>query len=335
MVTIKDVAQRAGVSPSLVSAALGGSSRTVRMSEATRLRVEQAALETGYRANHAAKALRSSRTGIIAAVVPKIANPVFEMVIRGIQSAAEEHGDVLMLADSTWIEPGSHLMARMAGSGMVDGFLVRSTEWGSERSDELSRRGLPFVILQTPGTGLPTSVWVDDNAGVQLATSHLVSLGHRDVALVGGVADRGAARAAGYREAMAAAGLRVRTNRMHLVGFDPVIIDAVVRDLMGESRPPTAMVIDNVTAAPGALAALLDLGVRVPQDLSLVVYQDLPAADQLRPAPTTVRTPLAETGRRGYLTLREMINGRTAASSLVRRPAPKLIDRGSTAKLRP
>ncbi|MFW6599102.1 LacI family DNA-binding transcriptional regulator [Propionibacteriaceae bacterium Y2011] len=332
--TIKDVAARAGVSPALVSAALGGSSRTVRMSEATRLRVEQAALETGYRANHAAKALRSARTGVIAAVVPKIANPVFELAIRGIQAAAEEHGDVLLLADSTWIEPGSHLMARMAGSGMVDGFLVRATEWGSERSDELSRRGLPFVILQTPVADAPTSVWTDDAAGVRLATSHLIGLGHRDIALVGGVNSPTAARATGYRQAMDAAGLRVRPGRMQLLGFDPTVIDAAVRDVMSEPRPPTAMVIDNVTAAPGALAALLDLGVRVPQDLSLVVFQDLPAADHFRPAPTTVRMPLAEAGRRGYLTLRKMINGRSGASSLVRRPAPKLIDRGSTAALR-
>jgi len=332
MVTIKDVAKRAGVSPALVSAALGGASRTVRMSEATRLRVEQAVAETGYRANHAARSLSSSRTGVIAAVVPKIANPVFELAIRGMQAAAEEHGEVLMLADSMWIEPGTHLMSRMAGTGMVDGFLVRSTTWGSERSDELTRRGLPFVIMQTPGPDQPTSVWVDDQAGMYRAASHLTALGHRDIALVGGYAGI-EQRAGGFRSALAEVGVRPHEDRIQLLGFDPEVIGAAVREIMTAPRPPTALVIDNVIAAPGATAALIDLGIRVPQDLSLVVYHDLPTADQLRPAPTTVRMPLAEAGRRGYLTLRKLINGQSASSAIVRRPGPKLIDRGSTAPL--
>lgn len=331
MVTIKDVARRAGVSPALVSAALGGSSRTVRMSEATRLRVEQAVAETGYRANHAAKSLSSARTGVIAAVVPKIANPIFEQAIRGIQAAAEQHGEVLLLADSLWIEPGTHLMARMAGSGMVDGFLVRATEWGSERSDELTRRGLPFVILQTPGPKLPTSVWVDDNAGIRLATAHLTALGHRDIALVGGHPGGVAVRVAGYRAALHAAGIRYRSSRVHLVGFEPAAVEAAVREVLTGPRPPSALVVDNMMAAPGALAAITDLGIAVPQELSLVVYQDLPIADQYRPAPTAVRMPLAEVGRLGYLTLRRLINGESASSLVMREPAPVLVERGSTA----
>lgn len=336
MVTIKDVAERAGVSTAVVSAALGGNSRTVRMSEATRQRVELAIAETGYRANHAAKSLSLSRTGVIAAVVPKIANPVFEYVIRGMHAAAEEQGEVLLLADSLWIEPGSHLMARMAGTGMVDGFLVRTTEWGSERSEELTKRNLPFVILQTPAPpapNAPISVWVDDSAGIAAAARHLLELGHRDIAMVGGPRSaRGlGTRAGGLRDALAEADLAFDPTRFHPIGFDLGAVEAAVRQVMLGDRRPTALIIDNVSAAQGALAALVDLGIRVPQDVSVVAYHDLPTADHLRPAPTTVRMPLEQAGRLGYQTLQRLIAGQPAQSVVVRTPAPLLVDRGSTA----
>ncbi|HIT77105.1 MAG TPA: LacI family DNA-binding transcriptional regulator [Candidatus Avipropionibacterium avicola] len=333
MVTIKQVAERAGVSTAVVSAALGGASRTVRMSEATRRRVEQAIAETGYRANHAAKSLSLSRTGVIAAVVPKIANPVFEYVIRGMHAAAEERGEVLLLADSMWIEPGTHLMARMAGTGMVDGFLVRTTEWGSERIEELTRRQLPYVVLQQPGPDDAVSVWIDDRAGIATATRHLLELGHRDIALVGGPppVDGPGLRTMGFRDALTAAGLPFDPGRVHPIGYDPAAIAARVHELMTGSQRPTALVVDNIISAPGATAALADLGLRVPEDVSVVVYHDLPTADQMRPAPTTVRMPLEQAGRRGYQVLQELIAGQDAVGEVIGDPAPELVDRGSTA----
>ncbi len=325
MVTIKDVAQRAGVSTAVVSAVLGGRSRTVRMSEATRQRVEQAIAETGYRANHAAQSLSRSRTGVIAAVVPRIANPVFEQVISGLQAEAEENGEVLLLADALWVEAGTHLMARMAGSGMVDGFLVRSTTWGSERVEEFTKRGLPFVILQTPGPDHPISVWADDRAGIALAARHLIALGHRDIMLVGGHGGR----AQGLVDELERAGLP-HGEAIAALGYDLDRTAATVRSVMSGDSPPTALVIDNIISAPGALAALQDLGIRVPEDLSIIVFHDLPIADHLRPAPTTVRMPMELVGRHAYRTLQRMISGEDVSSEVVDSPAPVLVDRGST-----
>ena len=331
-VTIKDVANRAGVSTAVVSAAMSGREHNIRMSDETRLRVERAIVETGYRANHAATALRRSRSGVIAAVVPKIANPVFELAIRGMHAAAEEVGDVLLLADSLWIEPGTGLMSRMAGTGMVDGFLIRSTRWGSETTDELSQRNIPYVILQSPADQDAPSVWVDDSAGISLATQRLLDLGHRRIALVGGpgYAPDPGPRVAGYLQTMAAAGRRVDRTLIRQTGFEPVDVGRAVHDLMTSDRPPTAIVVDNVIAAPGALAAINDLGIRVPDDLSLIVYQDLPVADSMRPAPTTVRMPIYQAGVRGYRTLRRILDGKRVQSVVLSSPKPKLIDRGST-----
>jgi DNA-binding LacI/PurR family transcriptional regulator len=335
-VTLKDVAKRAGVSTAVVSATITGRAKTVRMSEATRLRVEQAIAATGYRVNHAAKSLRVSRSGVIAAVVPKIANPVFEYAIRGMQAAAEEAGDVLLLADALWIEPGSHLMRRMAGTGMVDGFLLRSTHWGTETIDELTTRSIPYVMMQTPIDDQRTSVWVDDAVGIGAAARHLLRLGHRRIGMIGGP-DTGSylgPRVEGYLAELRAYGVEPDPRLIDQVGFDPVEVGRSAMGMLAAADRPTALIIDNVLAAPGALAATLDLGLRVPEDLSIVVYQDLPSADVMRPAPTTVRMPIYQAGARGYRMLSQLIDGKRVRSSLIKSPRPKLIDRGSTAARR-
>lgn len=334
-VTIKDVAKKAGVSTAVVSAAMSGREHNIRMSEETRLRVQQAIIETGYRVNHAAAALRRSRSGVIAAVVPKIANPVFEFAIRGMHDAAEEVGDVLLLADALWIEPGSGLMRRMAGTDMVDGFLIRSAEWGSETTDELTRRDIPFVLLQPPADDELTRVWIDDAAGVFLATKHLLDLGHRRIALVGGPEPSPVPepRHTGYLAALADHGQAVEGSLIRQTGFDPHELGRATRELLTSDQPPTAMVIDNIVAAPGALVAISDLGVRVPEELSVVVYQDLPAADLMRPAPTTVRMPVYQAGVKAFQTLRRLVDGHRPRSAVVSSPKPKLIDRGSTRSL--
>jgi DNA-binding LacI/PurR family transcriptional regulator len=335
-VTIKDVAKRAGVSTAVVSAAITGRAKTIRMSEATRLRVEQAIVETGYRVNHAAQSLRVSRSGVIAAVVPKIANPVFEYAIRGMQAAAEEAGDVLLLADAMWIEPGSHLMRRMAGTGMVDGFLVRGTQWGTETIEELTTRSIPYVIMQTPADDRHTNVWVDDAAGIGMATRHLLRLGHRRIGLIGGP-DTGSylgPRTDGYLVGLREYGVEPDPRLIDLVGFDPVEVGRSASSMLSVADRPTALIIDNVIAAPGALAAIVDLGLRVPEELSIVVYQDLPGAEVMRPAPTTVRMPVYEAGVRGYRVLSQLIGGKRVRSSLIKSPRPKLIDRGSTSAFR-
>lgn len=327
---------RAGVSPAVVSAAMSGREHNIRMSEATRLRVERAIVETGYRANHAATALRRSRSGIIAAVVPKIANPVFELAIRGMHDAADEVGDVLLLADALWIEPGSGLMSRMAGTGMVDGFLVRSTEWGTETAAELTQRDIPFVMLQTPRPDAnETRIWLDDEAGISLATRHLLDLGHRKIALVGGPGypPEPGPRVTGYLTALADYEVPIDHDLIRRTGFDPSVLGRTVYDVLSSPKRPTAMVIDNLTIASGAFAAIHDLGLRAPDDLSVVVYQDLPSADSMRPAPTTVQMPVYQAGLRGYRTLRRLIDGKRPRSGVVSTPKPKLIDRGSARPL--
>src|SRR5690606_14432966 len=202
-----------------------------------------------------------------------------------------------------------------------------SHQLGSETIEELTSRTIPYVILQTPvEDDGRTSVWVDDHAGIGVATEHLLRLGHRRIALIGGPDQAfGGPRVEGYLSRLRAAGVRPDPRLIHRSGFDPHTVAQSAMTVLTGPEPPTALIIDNVIAAPGALATIVDLGLRVPDDLSVVVYQDLPAADLMRPAPTTVRMPIYEAGVRGYRTLRRLIDGKRAGSALVKSPRPKLI----------
>ncbi|MFC7844350.1 LacI family DNA-binding transcriptional regulator [Streptomyces sp. NPDC001046] len=336
MVTLRTVAEHAGVSAAVVSAAISGSS-TVRMSEATRQRVLEAIRELGYVPNHAARSLKTSRTGIVATITPKISNPVFDEALRGVQDAADAHEGVVLISDSDRISPGSNLMSRLVGTGMADGFLVRFMAVDNENIAAFTARGVPCVILNGPSDGTHVCVWVDDREGIFLATDHLLELGHRRIALIGGpptpfTAD---ARGNGYRAAFRSRRLTPPGREWIMPGYEPHDVKTRLSSLMRRSDPPTAVVIDNVVLARGLIAAVADLGLRVPDDLSVIAYHDIPQADFYRPALSTVKMPLYEAGVRGYETLKRMIDGGQGRSATVRKPAPTIIDRGSTAPLGP
>jgi len=334
VVTLRDVARRAGVSASVVSAVTSGS-KTVRMSAPTRERVEAAIAELGYRTNHAAKSLKMARTGIVSVIVPKLSNPVFAQTIAGIEDAAEESGDVVLVSDSDRIGPGTNLMHRLAGTGMADGFLVRSSRVGDATVDELKARGIPYVVLNGPPVDEHTCVWVDDRAGIDLATSALLDRGHRRIALVGGPVAMNAedARAEGFRDAFTSRGLTPPRGGLHRIGYELTDVAREITDLLSTTNRPTAVVVDNITVAAAALAAAADAGLRVPQDLSIVGYHDVATAAFLRPAVTTVRMPVREAGERGFRALRDLIDGRRARSVIVRSPRPKLVLRDTVASI--
>ncbi len=331
MVTQREVAARAGVSPSVVSAVLAGSS-SVRMSEETRRRIEQVIAETGYRTNHAARSLRQARSRIVSAVVPKLTNPIFNQVVAGIETAADLDDTMVIISDSERLAEGGTLLSRLVGTGMADGFLVRETTLGDETIAEFQRRGIPFVVLNGRGTRGHTSVWVDDTAGIAAATDHLLELGHRRIGLVGGpVHGTGTDdRRRGFDQAHAGRRRSVSVELVRPVGYEPEAIHAATRELLALRRRPTALVVDNAWVARAAVAAAIDHHVAIPDELSIITYHDIPTAEFDRPALSSVAMPLDEAGRQGYAVLRRMINGERPRSRVITDPAPRVIDRGST-----
>lgn len=331
MATMRDVAERAGVSKSVVSAVLNGS-RYVRTSQSVRDRVLRAVEELDYTPNHAARSLRLARSGLVAAVIPRLSNPVYSEMLRGVQDAAEASGHVLILTEAERVQPGSDLLRRLIGEGRADGFLVRSPH-ALEPFASLPNAQLPVVQVEAGRSTKQGSVRLDNATGAFVATNHLIGLGHERIAFIGGVegswADK--QRRSGFRQAHRQAGLSFRRRWIRPVGFAPNDGYQAVRAILTERPIPTGIVMNNATTATGALAAAADAGVRVPDELSIIGFHDIAPADYTRPALTTVRMPFYELGVAAQEMLAKMITGAKPSDHLVDDPPPQVIERGSTA----
>ena len=297
MVTIRDVAAAAGVSITTVSRALNESGR---VGPSTRDRVLDAAQQLGYEPNDLARSLHGKATGTIAVLVPDITNPFFPELVNGVQEVANEHGRLLLLCQTSEdagiaVQELLHLRRKR-----VDGVvLVGGLAGGEDLSAALA--GMPIVTVDRD-----TSVdgaWVvrsNHRLGGRLATEHLIELGHERIAHIGGPADLSVAedRHDGYREALEDAGLAyeeslvVEGDFLEQSGYDGL------RALRRRRRGFTALFCGNDMMAIGALRALDDVGLAVPQDVSVVGFDDIHLASYLRPGLTTVHQPIQTLGRR-------------------------------------
>ncbi|RIQ37815.1 LacI family DNA-binding transcriptional regulator [Jiangella rhizosphaerae] len=332
MVTLKDLAERAGVSVSLVSAVLNDN-KHVRMSEKTRERVLAEIRKANYVPNHAARSLRLSRTNLLAVIIPEISRPIFEPLLRGIYAGAEEFGYAVLLGDAAQLVSGSQLVERILGQGQVDGTIVRHSATLDQRIiTELSRRQAPLLVLDH--VDLPGFHWValDETEGAAVGVRHLIELGHRDIAFLGGVAEFSGTkrRLAGFRQAMTDAGLEVREDWIMFCVQDPEAGYRLAAEFLSRDSLPSAIFVNNIVTARGVVAAAGDLGVRVPDDLSLVAFHDVPFADVERPAITTVAMPMHKLGLEGIRMFERLRQGEKVEPLMITDPAPRLIVRAST-----
>src|SRR5690606_18938848 len=165
-------------------------SRHVRTSAEVRERVLRTVAEMNYVPNHAARSLRLARSGLVAAVIPHLGNPVYADMLRGIQDAAESLGYVLILTEAYRVRPGSDLLRRLVDEGRADGFLVRSSH-ALQPFASMSRTKLPIVQLDAGRAARRAGVRLDNVAGARVATEHLLQLGHERLGFVGGLRDSG------------------------------------------------------------------------------------------------------------------------------------------------
>jgi LacI family transcriptional regulator len=331
MTTLRDVAKRADVSISVVSAVLNGS-RHVRTSAAVRDRVLRTVAEMNYVPNHAARSLRLSRSGLVTAVIPRLSNQIYVDMISGIQDAAESSGYVLILTEAQRVQPGSDLLRRLIGEGRADGFLVRSPT-ALEPFGSMPKRKLPVVQLDGKGTSRQGSVQLDHRDGARAATQHLISLGHERIAFIGGQKDHAPVkdRRQGFRAALREAGLTCRPRWIQPVGYAIEDGYRAACETLSQRTRPTAILGNNSTTALGILSAAADLGIAVPNELSIIGYHDIPLAPHIRPALTTVRMPFYELGQAAQMLVASMIDGDEPRNIVIRQPAPQIIERGSTA----
>ena len=300
MTTIKDVARAAGVAASTVSRYLNGQ---LRVSPTTEAKVLEAVAELGYVPNAAARNLARRRSGVIGFVVPEISNPYFGTIADYVVEAVERHGRLVLLCShrSQSVKQASYI--DLLASGAIDGMLYLGSFRTNERLAAAIADGLPVVIVDEPIAGLPPvpTVVMDDYAGGYQATSYLVALGHRRIAFVSGPAELGSVqeRYRGYCDALSVGGLDA-SSQVRLAGqFTEQFGMSALPHLLATAEPPTAAFVASDYIALGVISAAETHGIRVPEDLSIVGFDDIRFAQYVRPRLTTIRSPvdrLAATG---------------------------------------
>ncbi|GAA2757305.1 LacI family DNA-binding transcriptional regulator [Actinopolymorpha rutila] len=327
--TLADVAQRAGVSRSTASRGLTGRGY---VAPAARERILLAAEELGYVPDGNARSLKARHTPAVGLLVSDLRNRFYAEVAAGASSVLRDEGYTIVLVDDTGSDPEEVAAARTVLAMRVAGVLV--TPVSAAVSQLVARHGVPLVEIDRQFCrGECDAVLVDNVTGARELTEHLLGLGHRRIALL--VNETGwttsAGRIKGYHQAWAAAGREVPADGVEAVGFDPDQIEDKVGELLSRRRPPTAVFAANNVVAEAVWRQSARLGLRIPDDLSFVAFDDSPWMSMVSPGITTVAQPSVELGARAArLLLSRMAKpGRPRTTRL---DCP-LIVRGSTARL--
>lgn len=310
MADLNAVAARAGVSPATVSRALRG---LPNVSAATRARVEAAAAELDYVTSPAASRLATGQTNSIGVVLTYVGRQFFAQVLAGAEEVLREAGYDVLLYGLPSDEVRERFFAEMPLRRRVDGVLIITMPIQLEQLARLGSLRVPVAAVGMHDEGM-SSVETDDVAAARMAVSHLINLGHRSIAMIGGGISEvnpfstPLARRKGYWEAMAAADLSVPIS--YEVDGEYTIAggEAAMGRLLAASPLPTAVFCQSDRMAMGAMRALRKVGLRCPEDISVVGFGDTEIADPLDL--TTVQQPVAEQGRLAAQLLLEQLSGK-------------------------
>jgi LacI family transcriptional regulator len=323
--TIYDIAKLAGVNPSTVSRAL---SKPGRINVKTEERIQAAAKELNYRLNPMARALPTGRTNTLGLLLADITNPMFFDVVRGAERAAQARGYTLILAESR--ESGSReaeAVERVAPS--VDGLILVTTRLADEQIQELATRK-PVVVINREVEGVD-GIRPDLHPGMEAALSHLKDFGHTSIAFLSGPANSWMSQAR-WQTLLAEAPAR---------GMTFVEIGPGLPTLDGGRAALARVIASGVTAvmayndlmAIGLMRAAQERGLRVPEDLSIVGFDDIFGSDFTSPQLSTIRTPLGEIGERAVRRILDLITEQTGEKHQRVSSAPlptELVVRGSS-----
>ena len=313
MPTIKDVARLAGVAPITASRVINSSGY---VSDDTRRRVEDAVQKLGYVPNRVARSLRSKQTHTLALVLTDITNPFWTTVARGVEDAASGDGFSVILCNTDESEEKEHRYVRVLLQKQVDGFALVPANRTSRSVDLIRKQGVPLVILDRTVPGEVDIVRSDSEGGAYELTRHLLDLGHRRIAMLSGPqsVSTAADRSAGYRRALEEAGLEVDDRLMRYRAFTQDGGYAMARQVLAVDPSPTALFAANNFIALGALRALREAGLRVPEDIALVAYDDLPPSFTMEPFLTVAAQRAYEMGQRATQLLLQRLTGDAARS---------------------
>ncbi|MCU0072799.1 LacI family transcriptional regulator [Pseudomonas koreensis] len=331
MATIKDVAALAGISYTTVSHVVN---KTRPVSEEVRLKVEAAIKSLDYVPSAVARSLKAKTTATIGLLVPNSLNPYFAELARGIEDCCERNGYCVILCNSDDNPDKQRSYLRVLLEKRIDGLIVASAGGDSGLAQGLAGVKTPMVIVDRGLEGVDADlVRIDHEYGAYLATRHLLELGHRDIATIGGPASTSVAqmRQAGFARALKEAGVEVSPSRMLESDFTSTGGYNAASVLL-ERNPPSAIFAGNDMIGIGVLRAAAERNVRVPAELSVIGFDDIQMSRYVYPALTTVGQSILQLGEMAA----EVLLRRIATPGLAtdqRIVTPSIVLRESTAPL--
>jgi LacI family transcriptional regulator len=309
MPTIRDVARRAGVAPTTVSRVINNSGY---VSQRTRERVEAAVVDLGYVPNTLARSLRFKKTNTLALVLPDITNPFWTTVARGVEDAASDRGFNVILCNTDESEAEQEKYLTILLQKQIDGFVLAPARSTAEPVELVQRQGVPVVVLdrRVPSSQVDV-VRGDSERGAYQLVRYLLTLGHRRIAILTGPHGVSTAedRVAGYQRALSESGLDVDSDLILYGEFTQTSGYEMTQQVLTAGARPTALFAANNFIAIGSLRALRDVGLRVPEDVTLVSFDDLPQAFVIDPFLTVAAQPAYEMGHQATELLLARLSG--------------------------
>jgi DNA-binding LacI/PurR family transcriptional regulator len=297
MSTMMDVAKLAGVSTATVSRFIN-SPDTVR--EATREKVTRAMKTCNYKYNALARGFVTKKSNTIGLIIPTISNPVFADSTQGVQDCADKRKMQVILGNSYYKYDKEENLVKTLREKQVDGLFITTTNLKGDVLKTLLDENFPFVLLFSTVKGGPLSaVGVDNYRGGYLATEHLITLGHKRIGMLAGkfaITDRSYHRWRGYRQCLKNYGIPYDKALLAQTEYSLAGGRDTVKKLLALKKPPTAIFCSNDYLALGAMKGAREMGLRLPEDLSIVGFDDMQTSSYVIPALTTIQQPAYKMG---------------------------------------
>lgn len=328
MATIKDVAARAGVSTATVSRVLNGE----RVKQETKERVLAAIEALGYRPNLVARSLKTQKTQIIGFVVPDFGS-FFMRVAEAVEEILNSYGYSLIVCNSNEDLSREKERVQMLVERQVDGLLVVPTSSSSEHLLEAQKKGIPVALVDRLVKDMQVDcVLVDNVNGAYQAVEHLVTMGYRRIGVINGRLEvtTGEERYRGYLRVFEDYNLPIVEELIRTGDFSSQSGYILVKELMALPHPPQAVFIANCYMTMGAMLAISELGIRVPEDLAIVAFDDMELYRIATPPLTVVVQPMEEIGKTAAHLIYKRVSGDNSDFPQMYRLKPELVVRGSS-----
>jgi DNA-binding LacI/PurR family transcriptional regulator len=330
---IREVAKKAGVSIATVSRVVNG---TARVHARTEQRVRAAIERTGYYPNTHARTLGTGKSHIYGLIISDLENPFFPELVKCFERVAVEHGQEVLIANTDYHPERMHVCVRRMLERKVDGVAIMTSEMDPELIQMLSRRGIPIVFLDTGLVGRRVSnICIDYRGGIDLAIDHLTSLHHRRIAFVSGPVNLASARirrdaflTALRRKKLKSSSDLIREGNHRFDGGQAAMIEMLKLRVL-----PTAVLASNDLTAIGIMGAIQAAGLRVPEDISVVGFDDIALSSFMQPPLTTIRLPRAEIAEWAFTSL-YAASHRGEKQGITHMVSTELVIRQSTAPVR-